>query len=70
MTMALHIVLIIGIFYLSQMYHQRAAPSAGSITGATLLARITVGALLVNGIQELFFKNTVFAVDYPRVLFF
>jgi len=69
MTMALHVVLIIGIFYLSQMYHQRRAISRID-HGRYIIGAITVGALLVNGIQELFFKNTVFAVDYPRVLFF
>jgi exopolysaccharide biosynthesis polyprenyl glycosylphosphotransferase len=69
-TIALHIILIVTIFYLSQMYHQRRAISridhARNIVGA-----ITVGALLVSGIQELIFKNTGFdPVDYPRSLFF
>ncbi|MEP7291842.1 MAG: hypothetical protein ABI835_08655, partial [Chloroflexota bacterium] len=69
MTMLLHIGIIITIFYLSQMYHQRRAISridnARNIVGA-----ITVGALMVYGIQELIFKGTLFEVDYPRSLFF
>ena len=69
MTLALHVIIIIGIFYLSQMYHQRRAISRID-HGRYIIGAITVGALLVNGIQELFFKNTIFAVDYPRVLFF
>lgn len=69
MTMFLHIGIIITVFYLSQMYHQRRAISridnARNIIGA-----ITVGALMVYGIQELIFKGTLFEVDYPRSLFF
>lgn len=68
-TMLVHIVVIIAIFYLSQMYHQRRAISRID-NGRNIAAEITIGALLVSGIQELIFKNTLFAVDYPRVLFF
>ena len=68
-TMLVHIVVIVTIIYLSQMYHQRRAISRID-NARNIAAAITVGALLVNGIQELIFKNTLFAVDYPRVLFF
>ncbi len=68
-TALLHVVLIVTIFYLSQMYHQRRAISridhARDIIGA-----ITIGTLLAGGAQPLIFKGTPFAVDYPRVLFF
>ncbi len=68
-TLVLHVGVIIAIFYLSQMYHQRRAISRidhwRNVVGA-----ITVGALMVFGIQELIFKGTVFEVDYPRSLFF
>ncbi|MCC6803262.1 MAG: undecaprenyl-phosphate glucose phosphotransferase [Anaerolineae bacterium] len=69
MTLILHVVVIITIFYLSQMYHQRRAISRID-HGRNIVGAITVGALLVNGIQELVFKGTVFEVDYARSLFF
>ncbi len=69
-TMGLHIVLIITIFYLSQFYHQRRAISRID-HGRDIIGAITVGALLVSGIQELIFKNTgLDPVDYPRSMFF
>ncbi len=67
-TLLLHVAIVITIFYLSQMYHQRRAISRID-HGRNIVGAITVGALLVNGTQELVFKNTLFAVDYPRVLF-
>lgn len=69
MTMILHVIIIITIFYLSQMYHQRRALSRID-HGRNIIGAITVGALMVNGIQELIFKGTVFEVDYPRSMFF
>ncbi|MFN8448641.1 MAG: undecaprenyl-phosphate glucose phosphotransferase [Anaerolineae bacterium] len=69
MTMILHVVIIVTIFYLSQMYHQRRALSRID-HGRNIIGAITVGALMVNGIQELIFKGTVFEVDYPRSMFF
>ena len=68
-TMLLHIVIIITIFYLSQMYHQRRAISRID-HGRNIIGAITVGALLVFGVQELIFKSTPFEVDYPRSTFF
>ncbi|MBI1258308.1 MAG: undecaprenyl-phosphate glucose phosphotransferase [Chloroflexi bacterium] len=67
--MLLHSSIILVIFYLSQMYHQRRAISRID-HGRYIIGAITVGALLVNGVQELFFRNTELAVEYPRVLFF
>lgn len=69
MTMILHVVIIISIFYLSQMYHQRRAISRID-HGRNIIGAITIGALMVNGIQELIFKGTLFEVDYPRSMFF
>lgn len=69
-TLILHVATIVIIFYLMQMYHMRRALSridhARNIFGA-----VTVGALMVSGIQELIFKNTLLeSVDYPRSMFF
>ena len=69
MTMVLHVAIIVTIFYLSQMYHQRRAISRID-HGRNIVGAIIVGALMVNGIQELIFKNTIFEVDYPRSMLF
>ncbi len=69
-TMVLHTGIIITIFYLSQMYHLRRALSRID-HGRNIVGDITIGALLVYGIQELIFKTTALdPVDYPRSLFF
>ncbi len=69
-TLLLHVVTIVLIFYFTQLYHLRRGISridhARNILGA-----VTIGALMVNGIQELVFKNTLLEpVDYPRSMFF
>lgn len=69
MTMVLHVAIIVTIFYLSQMYHQRRAISRID-HGRNIVGAIIVGALMVNGIQELIFKSTIFEVDYPRSMLF
>jgi exopolysaccharide biosynthesis polyprenyl glycosylphosphotransferase len=69
MTMVLHVTIIVTIFYLSQMYHQRRAISRID-HGRNIVGAIIVGALMVNGIQELIFKSTIFEVDYPRSMLF
>lgn len=69
-TMILHVLLIIFIMYFTRMYHQRRALSRID-NMRNIIGAVTVGALLVSGIQELLFKNTGFdPVDYPRSMFF
>lgn len=68
-TIALHAATIMTIFYFSRFYHQRRATSridnARNIIGA-----VTIGALLVNSLQDLVLRNTLYEpVDYPRSLF-
>ncbi len=68
-TMLLHMFIIIAIFYFNQMYHLRRTFSrfdqARRIAGITSL-----GAVMVYGVQELFFRNTLLYVNYPRSMFF
>jgi exopolysaccharide biosynthesis polyprenyl glycosylphosphotransferase len=68
-TILLEVVVIIGIFYLIRLYHLPRAVSridhARKVTGA-----ITVGLLMVYGMQPVLFNGTVFEVDYPRGLLF
>ena len=67
--MVTNIFIIIAMFYFSRLYHQYRIFSrfdqARNIFGA-----VTIGAMVANGTQELFFKNTVFEVDYLRGMFF
>ncbi len=68
--MFLHIVIIIALFYLSRLYHQRRAISRID-QGRKIIGTITVGALLVNGMQDLLFSSLIYdLVDYPRSMFF
>ncbi|MBC7809713.1 MAG: undecaprenyl-phosphate glucose phosphotransferase [Burkholderiales bacterium] len=68
-VMILHTVTVIGLLYISQLYHLPRAISridqARSILGA-----VTIGTVLASGMQELIFKNSIFEVDYPRSMFF
>jgi len=69
-TLLLHVATIIVIFYFTQMYHLRRAISRID-HARNIFGTITVGALLVMGMQELIFKNTLLdSVDYPRSMFF
>lgn len=67
-TMLLHMFIIIAIFYFNQLYHLRRTFSrfdqARRIAGITSL-----GAVLVYGTQELFFRNTFLYENYPRSMF-
>jgi len=67
-TLLLHITTVIGLFYISRLYHERRAVSrfdhARDILGAA-----TIGSVLTFGMQGLIFKATDFEVEYPRVMF-
>jgi len=69
-TIFFHVVIIMTIFYFSRFYHMRRAVSRID-HARNLLGAITIGALLVNSIQDLVLRNTGYdPVDYPRTLFF
>jgi exopolysaccharide biosynthesis polyprenyl glycosylphosphotransferase len=65
----LHVTTIIVQFYFNRMYHQRRVFSRFD-QARSIVALVTFGALLANGIQELLFRNSVFDVGYPGSLFF
>ncbi|MFN8372043.1 MAG: undecaprenyl-phosphate glucose phosphotransferase [Anaerolineae bacterium] len=69
LTMTLHIVTVITLFYFTRLYHLRRTTSridqARQIAGA-----VAVGGVLAYGMQDFIFKNTILQVDYPRALFF
>jgi exopolysaccharide biosynthesis polyprenyl glycosylphosphotransferase len=69
LTMILHVVTVITLFYFTRLYHQRRTMSridqARQIAGS-----VAIGGLLANGLQEFIFKNSALQVDYPRSMFF
>ncbi len=68
-TIILHVSTIMVIFYLSRFYHQRRAISRID-NARNLLGAITIGALVVNSLQDLVLRNSLYdPVDYPRSLF-
>lgn len=68
-TMTLHILIIIGIFYVSRLYHLPRAVSRID-QGRKIIGIVTIGSLLAWALPDFLFKTTEFDVDYPRVLFF
>jgi exopolysaccharide biosynthesis polyprenyl glycosylphosphotransferase len=68
-TLALHVVIIVGMFYFSRLYHLPRAVSRID-QARKIIGIVTVGALLAWALPEFLFKTTEFAVDYPRVMFF
>lgn len=69
-TAILQTTVILTIFYFSRLYHQPRAVSRFD-EARSLIGGVSVGALMVSGLQELFFKYTFFdPIDYPRSLFF
>jgi exopolysaccharide biosynthesis polyprenyl glycosylphosphotransferase len=69
-TLIMQVIVIIALFYFGRMYHLPRAVSRID-TARNVLILVSIGALLVNGLQEILFKNTLFnAVDYPRSMFF
>jgi exopolysaccharide biosynthesis polyprenyl glycosylphosphotransferase len=68
-TIILHVLIIVLMFYVSRLYHQRRVFSRID-QARHILGVVTIGSVLVSGMQELIFKTTVFEVDYPRSMFF
>lgn len=70
LTMVLHITIIMVLFYTSRLYHQRRAVSRID-QARNIIGTVTVGALLVNGIQDLLFRSLIYdLVEYPRSMLF
>jgi len=68
-TAIVQVVTIVVFFYFNRLYHQQRVFSRFD-QARNMVAIVTVGALLTNGIQEFFFRNTVLDVNYPRSMFF
>jgi len=64
-TLILHVGIIVVMFYFSRLYHLRRVYSRID-TARSILGTVTIGAMFAFASQELFFKDTVLEVDYPR----
>ncbi len=68
-VMGVHMLIVIIMFYSQRLYHQ--ARMTSRLDQIRLIVGVvTIGSLLALGLQEFFFKNTLFEVDYSRSLFF
>lgn len=68
-TLILHMTIILTLFYASRLYHQRRVFSRFDNL-RSIIASLTVGAVMTYGVQELVFRNSIYYVSYPRSLFF
>jgi exopolysaccharide biosynthesis polyprenyl glycosylphosphotransferase len=66
---AMHILAIMGIFYVSQFYHLPRMISRIDLV-RNIVSMVTVGTVVAYGVSELLFEETRFQVDYPQTLFF
>ncbi|QPC81895.1 undecaprenyl-phosphate glucose phosphotransferase [Phototrophicus methaneseepsis] len=67
-TIVLQLVVVIFMFFVSQLYHQRRTYSRFDRLRA-LAGAVTIGSLIVYGMQEFIFRNTLQYVNYPRSMF-
>ncbi|MGJ3237643.1 MAG: undecaprenyl-phosphate glucose phosphotransferase [Anaerolineae bacterium] len=67
-TMILHVGLIVAIFYFNQLYHLRRTFSRFD-QARRIIGIASLGAVLVYGVQELVFRNTLLYENYPRSMF-
>lgn len=64
----LNLLVILLMFYSERLYHQRRTFSRFDVA-RTIVGVVTLGTVMVSGLQDLFLKNTLFEVDYPRTMF-
>ncbi|MAU08958.1 MAG: undecaprenyl-phosphate glucose phosphotransferase [Anaerolineaceae bacterium] len=67
-TVLLQIIVVVTLFFMSQLYHQRRTYSRFDRV-RDLAGAVTIGSLIVYGMQEFIFRNTPFYVNYPRSMF-
>lgn len=68
-TIIMHITTILLMMYISRLYHPRRTFSRIDMM-RQVAAAITMGTVLVFGLQDLIFRDSPYEVDYPRSLFF
>lgn len=67
-TMILHAALIVAMFYFNRLYHLRRTFSRFD-QARSIVGNVTIGAVLLYGVQELFFRNSFLYETYPRSMF-
>jgi FlaA1/EpsC-like NDP-sugar epimerase len=68
LILGLNLLVILLMFYSERLYHQRRTFSRFDVA-RTIVGVVTLGTVMVYGLQDLFLKNTLFEVDYPRTMF-
>ncbi len=68
LILGLNLLVILLMFYSERLYHQRRTFSRFDVA-RTIVGVVTLGTVMVSGLQDLFLKNTLFEVDYPRTMF-
>jgi exopolysaccharide biosynthesis polyprenyl glycosylphosphotransferase len=66
--LGLNLMVILLMFYSERLYHQRRTFSRFDVA-RTIVGVVTLGTVLVSGLADLFLRNTLFEVDYPRTMF-
>jgi exopolysaccharide biosynthesis polyprenyl glycosylphosphotransferase len=66
-TIILQIIVVTTIFYFSRLYHLPRAISRID-RARKIIGIVTVASLIVSGMQEILFNDSIFEVDYPRSL--
>ncbi|NJL57325.1 hypothetical protein HC928_20935, partial [bacterium] len=67
-TLILHILMGMGLFYFSRLYHQRRVFSRFD-HARDIFGSVTVSSVMAWSLQELLFRGTILEVDYPRGMF-
>lgn len=68
-VIAIHVLSIMVVFYLSRMYHLPRTASRIDLA-RNVIGLVTVGSVLAYGASELLLEDTPLRVDYPQILFF
>ena len=68
-VMAAHVLIVMGVFYLSRLYHLPRMVSRIDLA-RNILSNVAVGTVIAYGTAELLFEDTFLSVDYPQSLFF
>ena len=63
--MAIHTITIIAFFYIARMYHMKRAINRFDL-GVTIAQNVSIGTFAAVAVETLSFKNSGFALDYPR----
>jgi exopolysaccharide biosynthesis polyprenyl glycosylphosphotransferase len=67
-TILLHVGIILAMFFVNQLYHQRRTFSRFDLI-RNIAGVVSLGSVITYGLQELLFRNSGIYVEYPRSMF-